>query len=151
MKIERKEDQIEERKTLGYDWEFGHEELMLEVGSYTYGDRLYIGLLHEVEGQTEPFGALTINLPYSPAEANEAYLDDFSRESKLAFIKKHRLGKVLPEEGYSGYGRYSKVAFDLNRLAELDPKGAETYRRLRGMSGQEPGKRKKRAKKGRER
>lgn len=134
---------MEERKTLGYDWEFGHEELVLEVGAYSYGDRLYIGLLHKEDGQMESFADLTINLPYSPAEPNEAYIDDFARQSKLKFIRKHKLGKVLPEEGYSGYGRYSKVAFDLERLAELDPKGVGEYRRLQEMSGQEPEKSKK--------
>lgn len=72
---------MEERKTLGYDWEFGHEELVLEVGAYSYGDRLYIGLLHEEDGQMESFADLTINLPYSPAEPNEAYIDDFARQN----------------------------------------------------------------------
>lgn len=71
---------MSEIKTLGYDWEFGHEELMLEISSYQYGDRLYIGL---------------------------------------------------------------------NHLAELDPKGMERYRRLHGLSQQEPKKGKKR--RGRER
>lgn len=127
---------MEELKTLGYDWEFGHEELALEVDAYTYGDRLYIGLLHQEEGKMEPFGDLTINLPYSEAEMNEAYIDDFSSKSKLAFIKKHKLGKVLPEVGCSGYGRYAKVAFDLERLAEIDPEGVERFKKLHGMEGQ---------------
>lgn len=140
---------MSEINTLGYDWEFGHEELMLDISSYQYGDRLYIGLNHLVEGQVESFADLTINLPYSPAEINEAYIDEFASKSKLDFIKKHKLGKVLPEEGHSGYGRYSKVAFDLDRLAELDPKGMERYRRLHGLSPQEPKKGKKR--RGRER
>lgn len=121
---------MEERKTLGYDWEFGHEELMLEVGAYTYGDRLYIGLLHMEDGMEESFADLTINLPYSPAEKNEAYIDTFAEKSKLDFIRKHKLGKVLPEMGYSGYGKYRKVTFDLDRLAEFDPKGLENYRKL---------------------
>ncbi|RHR25799.1 DUF4313 domain-containing protein [Clostridium sp. AF19-22AC] len=144
---------MEEEKTLGYDWEFGHEELVIEVGAYAYGDRLYIGLLHKEDGEMESFADLTINLPYSPAEINEAYIDDFARNSKLNFIKKHKLGKVLPEEGYSGYARYSKVAFNLDRLAELDPKGVEKYRALHGMTKQEPEKRSrtKKSKKGQER
>lgn len=121
---------MEEQRTLGYDWEFGHEELMLEVGAYTYGDRLYIGLCHMEDGGKEPFAALTINLPYSPAEENEAYIDSFAEKSNLDFIRKHKLGDVLPETGYSGYGRYRKVAFDLDRLARFDPKGVEKYRRL---------------------
>ena len=74
----------EEKKTLGYDWEFGHEELMLEV-------------------------------------------DAFASKSKLDFIKKHKLGKVLPEMGYSGMESYYKVAFDLKRLEEFDKAGVERY------------------------
>lgn len=140
---------MEERKRLEYDWEFGHEELMLEVDTYTYGDRLSIGLIHEVDGEVESFGDLTINLPYSPAEVNEAYIDDFAHQSKLDFIKRHKLGKVLPEEGHSGYVRYRKVAFDLKRLAELDPKGMERYLGLHQMPSQEPERKKK--KRGRER
>lgn len=138
---------MEERKTLGYDWKFGHEELMLEVDAYQYGNRLYIGLLQEVDGQVEPFGALTVNLPYSPAKVNEAYIDDFACQSNLDFIKRHKLGEVLPEEGYSGYGKYRKVAFDLERLAELAPEGTEKYLRLHGMTGLET----KKKKRGRER
>ena len=43
----------EEKKTLGYDWEFGHEELMLEVDAYRYDNRLYIGLTHMEEGRKD--------------------------------------------------------------------------------------------------
>ena len=45
----------EEKKTLGYDWEFGHEELMLKVDAYRYDNRLYIGLTHMEDGWEESF------------------------------------------------------------------------------------------------
>ena len=64
----------EEKKTLGYDWEFGHEELMLEVDAYRYDNRLYIGLTHMEEGYEESFADLTINLAHMPVERNEAYI-----------------------------------------------------------------------------
>ena len=35
---------MDEVKTLGFDWEFGHEELALEVASYANNGCLYIGL-----------------------------------------------------------------------------------------------------------
>lgn len=126
----KEEKRMDIKKKLGYDWEFGHEELMLEVGAYTYGDRLYIGLCHMEEGRKESFADLTINLPYSPAEPNEAYIDTFAEKSKLDFIRKHKLGNVLPETGHSGYARYRKVAFDLDQLARFDQKGVEKYRKL---------------------
>lgn len=138
---------MSKRKTVGYDWEFGHEELEVQVASYHYGDGLYIGLLNAKDG--EPFGDLTVNIPFQPCGVNEAYIDDFSAKDKLSFIKKHKLGKVLPEKGHSGYCTYSKVAFDLERLAELDSKGVEKYKRLHGLEGSQEKPKKKCA--GRER
>ena len=124
----------EEKKTLGYDWEFGHEELMLKVDAYRYDNRLYIGLTHMEEGYEESFADLTINLAHMPVERNEAYIDAFASKSKQDFIKKHKLGKVLPEMGHSGMESYYKVAFDLKRLEEFDKAGVERYCSINGMA-----------------
>ena len=62
-----------------------------------------------------------------PPEPNEAYIDHFLSKENLRFIKKHKLGVVLPEIGFSGYCAYAKVAFDMERLREFDPKGVEGY------------------------
>ena len=43
----------------------------------------------------------------------------------IRFIKAHKLGKVLDETAKSGYGTYQKVAFDLARLAEVDPEALQ--------------------------
>lgn len=124
---------MKERKTLRYDWELGHEELTIKVDSYLTGGGLYIALFCEEEGEEEVFGDLTVNLPFEPAEVNEAYIADFGSKDKLEFIRKHKLGKVLPEFGCSGYCKYAKVAFDLERLAELDPEGMERYKKRHGL------------------
>lgn len=121
---------MDEVKTLGFDWEFGHEELALEVVSYANNGCLYIGLHNKTEEGFEQFGDLTVNLPMSsmiPPEPNEAYIDNFSSKEKLRFIKAHKLGDILPEVGFSGYCTYAKVAFDMERLRDLDPKGVEEY------------------------
>lgn len=121
---------MDEVKTLGFDWEFGHEELALEVASYANNGCLYIGLHNKTEEGFEQFGDLTVNLPMSsmiPPEPNEAYIDNFSSKEKLRFIKAHKLGDILPEVGFSGYCAYAKVAFDMERLREFDPKGVEGY------------------------
>lgn len=121
---------MDEVKTLGFDWEFGHEELALEVASYANNGCLYIGLHNKTEEGFEQFGDLTVNLPMSsmiPPEPNEAYIDNFSSKEKLRFIKAHKLGDILPEVGFSGYCTYAKVAFDMERLRDLDPKGVEEY------------------------
>lgn len=121
---------MDEIKTLGFDWEFGHEELALEVSSYANNGFLYIGLHNKTEEGFDQFGNLTVNLPMSsmiPPEPNEAYIDHFLSKENLRFIKKHKLGVVLPEIGFSGYCAYAKVAFDMERLREFDPKGVEGY------------------------
>ena len=119
---------MDEIKTLGFDWEFGHEELALEVSSYANNGCLYIGLHNKTEEGFDQFGNLTVNLPMSsmiPPEPNEAYIDHFLSKENLRFIKKHKLGVVLPEIGFSDYCAYAKVAFDMERLREFDPKGVE--------------------------
>ena len=121
---------MDEIKTLGFDWEFGHEELALEVSSYANNGCLYIGLHNKTEEGFDQFGNLTVNLPMSSMiqpEPNEAYIDHFLSKENLRFIKKHKLGVVLPEIGFSGYCAYAKVAFDMERLREFDPKGVEGY------------------------
>ena len=121
---------MDEIKTLGFDWEFGHEELALEVSSYANNGCLYSGLHNKTEEGFDQFGNLTVNLPMSsmiPPEPNEAYIDHFLSKENLRFIKKHKLGVVLPEIGFSGYCAYAKVAFDMERLREFDPKGVEGY------------------------
>lgn len=141
---------MDEVKTLGFDWEFGHEELAVAVASYVNNGCLYIGLYSKTEEGFEPFGDLTVNLPMSsvvPPAPNEAYIDSFLSRENLRFIKEHRLGRVLPETGASGYCTYAKVAFDMERLKELDPKGVTEYlqgRKEQGApdKGAEPKKRK---------
>ena len=121
---------MDEIKTLGFDWEFGHAELALEVSSYANNGCLYIGLHNKTEEGFDQFGNLTVNLPMSsmiPLEPNEAYIDHFLSKENLRFIKKHKLGVVLPEIGFSGYCAYAKVAFDMERLREFVPKGVEGY------------------------
>ena len=52
---------MKEFKTLGYDWECGHEDLIIRVLSYADRKRLYIGLYKEENGEWEDFGNLTVN------------------------------------------------------------------------------------------
>ena len=118
---------MKRRQTLEYNWELGTEKIALEVAEYMNGNGLYIGMLSKEGRVWESFGDLTVNLPFAPAEANEAYISHDFSEDKIAFIKKHRLGKVLPETSSSGYCVFQKVAFDMERLRELDPEGVEKF------------------------
>lgn len=116
-----------ERKTLGYDWEYGHEELILQVAAYADRNRLYIGLRDSKSG--EDFSDLTINLPHEYVGYAEAYINDFAG-TDILFIEHHELGKVLQGYGHVDFGTYRKVLFDLERLAEFDPEGVKNYRKL---------------------
>lgn len=130
---------MNEKKTLKYEWEYGVEEVSLFVGAYQNGLGLYIGLCCKHEGIEEAFGDLTVNLPSGVSDAKEAYIDHFAEKDKLAFIQKYELGTVLPEYGYSGFCKYAKVAFNLKRLAELDPEGTRRFLELHGIPGNNEG------------
>lgn len=89
---------MDEVKTLGFDWEFGHEELALEVASYANNGCLYIGLHNKTEEGFEQFGDLTVNLPMSsmiPPEPNEAYIDNFSSTGAVADAAADLQGRAL--------------------------------------------------------
>lgn len=119
---------MEEKKSLEYNWELGKTEIALEVAEYMHGNGLYIGMLcREPEGW-DYFGDLTVNLTHAPLfRPNEAYISHDFSEDKIAFIEKHRLGKVLPETASSGFCIFQKVAFDMERLREFDPEGVKKF------------------------
>ena len=124
---------MKEFKTLGYDWECGHEDLIIRVLSYADRKRLYIGLYKEENGEWEDFGNLTVNLPHEDVKKNEAFIDHNFFESKLQFIKKYQLGEILPETAVSGYCTFSKVAFDLDRLEEFEEEDLDDYTLIKKM------------------
>ena len=85
-------------------------------------------------GYPELFSDLTVNLHHAPLNGvNEAYIDhNFSKEH-LRFIRKYKLGRVLPETAVSGYCTFQKVAFDLKKLAEYDPQGTREFMESHGI------------------
>lgn len=121
---------MEKLKTLGYDWEFGHEELIMKVNAYRDRNRLYVGLYHEDDGICEGFGDLTVNLPAEELKPNEAFIDHHFANANLAFIKKYQLGEIMPVVVTSGYAKFVKVGFNLEQLAVYDPDGVQLYREL---------------------
>ena len=117
---------MEEPKKLIYDSGEQPEEVFLRVSGYLDRDRLYVGIYQTEYGYPELFSDLTVNLHHAPLNGvNEAYIDhNFSKEH-LRFIRKYKLGRVLPETAVSGYCTFQKVAFDLKKLAECDPQEPE--------------------------
>lgn len=131
---------MNEQQSLEFVWQYGTEEIRLHVGQYAHGGRLYIGMDYREDGEWESFDDLTVNILHEQAKANEAYISDTFSEEKIAFIQKHKLGEVLNEVGRSGFCTYRKVAFDMDRLRELDPQGVERY--LKAHSELQQGKKK---------
>lgn len=135
---------MEEKKIVPFKWELGEEKVSLEVGSYAYGDRLYIGVICHSEDGPEPFSDMTVNLPAYSLEPNEAFINGDISKDLLAFIKENKLGKVLPYKVQSGYGRYSVVAFNLDKLREFDAKGVDEFKKIHDIPEKKPAKKKSR-------
>lgn len=64
----------------------------------------------------------------------------------MQFIKENKLGKKLPYEVKSGYGKYAVVAFDLDKLKEFDSKGIEEFKKLHDIPEKKPTKKKQKSK-----
>lgn len=119
---------MEEEKILDYNWEFGKEKVRLSIDAYTSGGTIFIGLEScDENGIWEEFGDLTVNLPHEYTEPDEAFISNFGSKDKIRFIEENGLGRKMRGEGHSGFCTYAKVAFDLERLRELDPEGMERF------------------------
>lgn len=129
---------IEGVKTVPFKWQLGEEIVSLHVGSYAYGDRLYIGMTSYGEDGPEPFADMTVNLPAFSLEPNEAFITGDISKDLLEFIKENKLGKVLPYTVQQGYGRYSAVAFDLDKLKAFDEKGVDEYMKSHNIPEKKP-------------
>lgn len=125
-------------KKLPFKWQFGEEMVSLEVNSYFYGDRLFIGMTSYGEDGPEPFADVTANIPEYPLKVNEAFISGDLSKDLLNFIKENKLGKVLPYTVPSGYRRYAAVSFDLDRLAEFDPAGVEEFKKSHDIPEKTP-------------
>ena len=120
------------RRILDYNWEYGTEKIMIDVGKNEFGG-LYVGMLCEIDGNLELFSDLTKNIPGYELAYNEAYITHEFSECKLAFIEKYKLGVIKPSYAQSGFCTYCKVAFDLKRLKELDPEGMKQFMQQMGI------------------
>ena len=106
---------MNEEKKVPFKWEYGEETISLQLGMYANNPRLYIGMSTHTEDGAE-----------------------------LRFIKENKLGKVLPYQVQSGYGKYSAVAFELEKLKAFDPKGVAEFREVWNLPDKKPVKKKSR-------
>ena len=90
------------------------------------------------------FADMTVNLPGYSLDPGEAFISGDISKDLLRFIKENKLGKVLPYQVQSGYGKYSAVAFDLEKLKVFDPKGVAEFREEWNLPDKKPVKKKSR-------
>ena len=109
---------MDEVKKVPFHWELGEETVSLKLGMYANTGRLHM-----------PFAAMTVNLPAYSLEAGQAFISGDISKDLLRFIRGNKLGKVLPYKVHSGFGTYSVVSFDLNKLKEFDPKGVHEFKK----------------------
>ena len=72
---------------------------------------------------------MTVNLPGYSLDPGEAFISGDISKDLLRFIKENKLGKVLPYQVQSGYGKYSAVAFDLEKLKAVSYTHLDVYKR----------------------
>ena len=131
-------------KKVPFKWEYGEETISLQLGMYANNQRLYIGMITHTEDGAEAFADMTVNLPGYSLDPGEAFISGDISKDLLRFIKENKLGKVLPYQVQSGYGKYSAVAFDLEKLKAFDPKGVAEFRKEWNLPDKKPVKKKSR-------
>lgn len=99
-------------------------------------------MITHTEDGAEAFADMTVNLPGYSLDPGEAFISGDISKDLLRFIKENKLGKVLPYQVQSGYGKYSAVAFDLEKLKAFDPKGVAEFRKEWNLPDKKPVKKK---------
>ena len=126
---------MNEEKKVPFKWEYGEETISLQLGMYANT---------HTEDRAEAFADMTVNLPGYSLDPGEAFISGDISKDLLRFIKENKLGKVLPYQVQSGYGKYSAVAFDLEKLKAFDPKGVAEFRKEWNLPDKKPVKKKSR-------
>ena len=102
---------MNEEKKVPFKWEYGEETISLQLGMYANNQRLYIGMITHTEDGAEPFADMTVNLPGYSLDPGEAFISGDISKDLLRFIKENKLGKVLPYQVQSGYGKCQSDSF----------------------------------------
>ena len=125
---------MNEEKKVPFKWEYGEETISLQLGMYANNQRLYIGMITHTEDGAEPFADMTVNLPGYSLDPGEAFISGDISKDLLRFIKENKLGKVLPYQVQSGYGKYSAVP--RGNLTRIDNALAQMPQRLEAAKAQ---------------
>ena len=116
---------------------FDGVDVTLEVSHYV-SDPMVMAITTYDAFDGTPYAVLTANLgndigngsfmQYGASFANSGYGVDMVDEIVNAGLGKPYTRFGEPVVGYSGYNEYTLIEFDMDKLAELDPKGVAEYR-----------------------
>lgn len=94
------------------DWGSIHN-ICIEIGRYSYGNGLFIGLYEANENnELEPYADLTVNLPGFGTDKNCAFVDTNNLPESERLISDYGLGKRTERVARSGFCLYSEYEFD---------------------------------------
>lgn len=112
-----------QRKTL----KFKGKDLLIQVSQYRNNGNLAI--LSYME--EEPYSNITINLPGMLLDYDEGFIDSMA---KTCGLEKKLIKEGIIKEVYGSFkynlGRYDRVAFNMEKLKEYDPKGIKEYEQV---------------------
>lgn len=107
----------------------------IEVGSYLFGEGLYLELHDIAEGMPEPYADITVNLEGYPTKGSCAFVDTNNFANAEQLIKQYKLGTPTGRLGRSGYCTYPEYKFDLNEIRKYCINPEEIDQKLEKMKG----------------
>lgn len=133
-----------DKEKLIYKSEYsGDNEVELNIQTYQNNGRIFIGLVSNEEGYSQPFADLTVNID-APAPNYCGYLDTNNLSNVERFVCENDLGEFTGLMGRSGFCEYPLYLFNVDRLRELCPEQMTAYEQSIGVVDKEQEKEKSR-------
>ena len=102
------------KKFYDYQAEWG-ETYKLSIEKETYANNGTLALIL-VEKSGEPFADITVNLPFSELDEDEAYVDTNNLPNIGKWLEANKIAKKTEIVGHSGYCTYPVYKFDLKKI-----------------------------------
>ena len=95
----------------------GNYDVCFEVNRYVEGDRLAINLWFAEDECWEPFGDVTVNLPFARiTDENCGYLDINNMPCITDFLTENNLGELTGKTAISGWVKYPEFRFNMEEI-----------------------------------
>lgn len=114
-------------ETLELDTQFGSiVQVSLTVSTYMNNNSLYVGMTTMEDGFREPYGNVTVNLPY-PVPPYCAFVDTNNMPELEEFLVQNGIAEFTGLERQSGFVSFPLYLFHTEKLRELCPDGITEY------------------------